>query len=336
MNKFAIAVLSATLVSFSSFTISLAQAAPATFRGGLSQKKLESIYARPEDGSSFFELDGKRMHYRIRGSAGQSPPVILLHGALDSLHSWDEVSAQLEPNMLVISLDLAGFGLSDGVNYSNDVIYNFHVVLTGLISHLKQNTNIDVSSYALAGHSLGGLVAWTYALENKEVSQLILVGPAGYRQKVPPLAYLGQRVGAKILNWLPNQITEPAMIWAFYWDLRLDILGDSAAVTDLYGKAARMAKIFLSEGNIDSYFDLIGHFQTYDFEHEHLVPQIQQPTLILLGDEDDTVSVKTSLPRWKQDLPNARIVEMKGIGHYPQWESTNQVSNEITEFLLNQ
>ncbi|MDB4976969.1 MAG: alpha/beta hydrolase fold, partial [Myxococcaceae bacterium] len=62
------------------------------------------------ESSRYVEVDGKRFHYRIEGSG---PTLILLHGVMASLHTWDGWVEQLASSYRIIRLDLPGFGLSD-------------------------------------------------------------------------------------------------------------------------------------------------------------------------------------------------------------------------------
>jgi len=59
--------------------------------------------------SRFALIEGMNVHYRDEGAG---PPLVLIHGTLSSLHTWDGWVGQLAPHRRVIRLDLAGFGLT--------------------------------------------------------------------------------------------------------------------------------------------------------------------------------------------------------------------------------
>ena len=55
---------------------------------------------------------GLRFHYTEWGGASQ-PPMLCLHGATQTAHSWDEVAPELAASYRVLCLDQRGHGDSD-------------------------------------------------------------------------------------------------------------------------------------------------------------------------------------------------------------------------------
>ena len=82
---------------------------------------------------------------------------------------------ELGPQARLISVDLPGHGLTGAWprdEYTVEAYADFIEVLVDTL-------NLD--RFVLAGHSLGGAVAWTFAATRPDrVSQLILVDAAGY------------------------------------------------------------------------------------------------------------------------------------------------------------
>ena len=52
----------------------------------------------------------------------------------------------------------------------------------------------------------------------------------------------------------------------------------------------------------------------------------------LINGLDDPVSGKHALERYKELIPNADVVELEGIGHYPQVEAPGAVLSAFLEF----
>ena len=76
--------------------------------GDKSLDELTKVYANEH--SDFLVADGVHAHYRIEG---QGQPVVLLHGAASSLHTWDAWAERfVTSGYQVIRFDLPGFGLS--------------------------------------------------------------------------------------------------------------------------------------------------------------------------------------------------------------------------------
>jgi len=86
--------------------------------------------------------------------------------------------AELKDRYRLILVDLPGHGLTGDWprgDFSIDAYADFIEVLADTL-HLDR--------FAVAGHSMGGAVAWTFAVTRPErVSQLILVDAAGFRAR---------------------------------------------------------------------------------------------------------------------------------------------------------
>ena len=55
-------------------------------------------------------VGGTRIHYMVQG---RGPTLLLLHGVLGSLQSWDGWVTELAPHYRIVRIDLPGYGLSD-------------------------------------------------------------------------------------------------------------------------------------------------------------------------------------------------------------------------------
>ncbi|MFC8851512.1 alpha/beta fold hydrolase [Streptomyces sp. NPDC057144] len=111
-------------------------------------------------------VEAGRLHYE---SAGEGPPVVLLHGGMLDLHMWDEQFSWLAAlGYRVIRYDARGHGRSSTV--ARD--YAHHDDLHDLLTHL------DVPCATLVGLSLGARTAVDTAIAHPEsVSALVLASP---------------------------------------------------------------------------------------------------------------------------------------------------------------
>jgi pimeloyl-ACP methyl ester carboxylesterase len=96
--------------------------------------------------------------------------LLLLHGYGESLETWDEVVAQLQPALGVVGLDLRGHGDS-GWPTSGD--YSLEATVRDLHASVDQ---LGFGRIVLAGHSTGGMTALAYAAaETERVAALALL-----------------------------------------------------------------------------------------------------------------------------------------------------------------
>ena len=136
------------------------------------RQALEAEYARAP--SVFVDVLGVRVHLRDTGPRG-APAVVMLHGFASSLQTWDSWARDLERDHRVIRYDMPGFGLT-GADPSGDYTDARAIaVLLGLLDRL------GVGRASLAGHSMGGRIAWGFAVAHPErVAKLVLVAPDGF------------------------------------------------------------------------------------------------------------------------------------------------------------
>ena len=130
----------------------------------------EVLIARyASDQSKFIDVAGARAHVRDQGNPA-CIPLVLIHGAGGSLHIWEGWVRELGSKARLISVDLPGHGLTGAWprhEYTVDAYVDF---IEALVDALK------LDRFALAGHSLGGGVAWTFAATRPDrVSQIILI-----------------------------------------------------------------------------------------------------------------------------------------------------------------
>ena len=88
--------------------------------GPLSLAGLKDRYAHPDSGSRFIELGGFNVHYRDEGDRNK-PVLVLIHGVVASLHTWDDWLPAFAADYRVIRFDVPGFGpLSVDVSYGGN------------------------------------------------------------------------------------------------------------------------------------------------------------------------------------------------------------------------
>ncbi len=115
------------------------------------------------------------LHYKV---TGEGPTVVLLHGLFGSLENLGMVARELSKSFRVISIDLPDHGQSyhtDSFSYDN---------YASIVQSTLQSLNID--SYDLLGHSMGGKVAMKMALSKpNNVRKLIVadIAPVAYEHR---------------------------------------------------------------------------------------------------------------------------------------------------------
>jgi pimeloyl-ACP methyl ester carboxylesterase len=268
--------------------------------------------------SAFIDIDGMPVHYIIEGKLDDSLPIVFIHGTSASLHTWDTLSSLLKANKKIIRFDLPAFGLT-GPNPLNQYNFNFY---NQFIDQLLLKLN--VTKCIVAGNSLGGSIAWNYAIASPDkVKQLILLDASGYPKKDEKGSLGFKLAGIPVLNQALKHISPISLIRksledAFY---------NKAFVTEQM--VQQYHDLLLREGNRSAILELFQHPMKPDATK---IKTITQPTLIIWGKEDQLISY-TNAALFKQDIQDSRVLVLDKVGHIPMEEAPNQVATAILEFI---
>ena len=168
------------------------------WRPDIPVEKLLEEYAG--ENSRFVEIDGLKVHYRDEGSG---EPVVLLHGVLSSLHTWDGWTAELQRERRVIRLDLPGFGLT-GPGTEPQINLDYYVEFMA-----KFLDALGLERVTMAGNSMGGGITWLFAARYPErVDKIVLLDAAGFLTADDNLN-LFKLAGSPVLKPLVRYCTPP-------------------------------------------------------------------------------------------------------------------------------
>ncbi|MCB0838436.1 MAG: alpha/beta hydrolase [Bacteroidetes bacterium] len=276
-----------------------------------------SIYLQKytNEASRFLVFDGTLVHYR---DEGEGPVLLLIHGAFSSLHTFDQWVAELKNSFRIIRIDLPGFGLSQA---RIDHKYDVDTYIRCLNTVLKL---LDVESCSVAGSSLGGWLAWEFALEQpQKVDKLILIDSAGFLdEKSIPLPFRMART--PFVNKIVRYIIKKNVLEVF---LR-QVYGDSSKITPEL--VDRYYDLFSREGNPEAFFALVnGKFK----DNTHQLSHIKAPTLIMWGEKDEWLPVANGY-RFLSEIPQARMIIYEDLGHIPMEEDPHHTAIDAKAFLL--
>lgn len=283
--------------------------------GNLTKEELEAKYAPAT--SQFIEIDQTRIHYR---DEGVGPTIVLIHGVLASLHTWDGWTENLKRDHRVIRLDIPAFGLTGKLGSEN---YNLENYLN-LIEHFLKKIKAP-EKFILVGNSLGGLFAWNYSLSHPEqIDRLVLIDSVAYPQKFPlVLKLIISPLARYFPPWIVPQFIVRKSVESVY--------GDRSRIQP--GTVERYADINKYPGNHKASITIFQYMESLSQTELATLPflkKLKMPILILWGEKDQWIPYS---PRWKQDLPNAQIIIYPGVGHVPMEEIPDQTVGDFRHWI---
>ena len=293
----------------------------------ISREELETKYATGS--SQFFELsDSSRIHFRDEGKS-EKPVIVLLHGFNGSLFNFERLVPLLADDFRLISIDLPGFGLTGATVSGNYTTEGFMYVITKLIEELR------IEKFSIAGNSMGGGVAWRYALENpQKVENLILLASSGVgtkedrerfkeREKNQSIAWRLLDSGAlkKFLHYYTPKFFATEALKRSVFDQKFAN----------YEHAMQFHDLVLLEGSRNAILSMTMGGRRAMYGPEAL-SEIVAPTLVIHGEEDNIINVKRSFI-FEENINNVKLKIYPGIGHLPMYEDPVRTASDIKEFF---
>jgi pimeloyl-ACP methyl ester carboxylesterase len=288
----------------------------ANYRADRTVADLLAQYGTPE--SKFLAVDGLQVHYRDEGPRADTVPLVLIHGTGASLLTWDGWVSALKAKKRIVRLDLPAYGLT-GPNTSDTYSGSYYADF--LASFL---TKAGIRQCDVAGNSLGGFVAWQFALAHPErVRKLVLIDAAGYplQSQSVPLAFQIARM--PILKEFVAYITPRSVIEQSIKNVYADPTKVSDQLIDQY------LNMTLRAGNRRAFVSRINQKPDSLWQR---IGQINTPTLVLWGAEDRLIPISNAA-RFHQDLPNDTLVVLPKAGHVPMEEAPKQTAEIVWSFL---
>lgn len=247
------------------------------------------------------------LRFLRQGEGGES--VVLLHGFGGDLNNWLFSAPALAAQRTVYALDLPGHGGS-----SKDVGPGDLEFLVGAVRQFLESQGLE--RVHLVGHSIGGLIAASLALEAPErVASLTLVASAGLGEEINR-EYIDGFISAESRREL-----KPALELLF---------ADRGLVTrQLVDNVLRYKRI----DGVDQALQAIdGGLCSEGRQRVVIVDRLADlatPLLVVWGSEDRIIPAAHA-ERVPED---ARVYRLDGQGHSPHMEAAGDFNSLVEEFL---
>ena len=268
--------------------------------------------------SRFLVFDDTLIHYRDEGNS-DGFPLLLLHGAFSSLHTYNGWVKELKQDFRIIRIDLPGFGLT-GPNQRGEV----HGMIMYKRCILTVLDRLKVEKCHIAGSSLGGWVSWEFAADYPErIAKMILIGAAGFlEQKNIPLPFKMARTpfASTVGRFAIHRKVMEQFIQQVYFDKNKI----TEALIDRY------YDLFTQEGNMSVFFEMANSKVQ---EETDKLEGIAAETLLMWGKYDTWIPVE-SVYRFHRRLPHSSIIIYDNCGHLPMEELPRQSANDVRDFLI--
>jgi pimeloyl-ACP methyl ester carboxylesterase len=321
--------------AFSTFVLALFSAVP------ISPQAITQWADRSPHKSGFVTVNGVKLHYLDWGGKGEA--LLFLHGLGDSAHNFDDIAPRFTDHFRVLALTRRGHGQSDKPETGYET--------STLVEDIKQFLDaLKIKRVTLVGHSMA----------DKEMT--LFAGQ--YPQRVKKLVYLDaayDRSGlaeVQAKNPLPQPRPAKEDLASFdayrgWWEKHRGFWSDAVESnlretslapdgTIKPSVAGSVAQAIMQGANTPPMDYTKLQAPALSFYAIYGVPRWLQPDA---GEEMrkkvETHLVESRLPfqrtnieRFRKEVKNGRVVELKDSDHYVFVVSQDEVVREMRKFLL--
>lgn len=241
------------------------------------------------------------------------PALLMIHGFGSNKETWLRFAKHFSKDFQVYIPDLAGHGQT---GYQADWDYSAPAQARRLLQWMNQ---MNIETAHLLGHSMGGFVAGTMAVNYPHrIRSVVLISPVGVvspqasqvdrlieQGKSPFLVHTRQEFAAMLGLSMSKPPYVPQPVQEYLADQYIE-------------QRAHLEKVFVG-------------FHRKDMLDSRL-DEVRMPMLVVWGGKDEMVN-PSSLSVWTRGVKNARSVVYEDLGHMPQVEDPLRVAKDVWGFL---
>ncbi len=284
----------------------------------VSQNEASAEASFPPEGE-IIDVDGVPIHAVVMG---EGPDVVLIHGSSGNTRDMTFALAPiLAKNFRVIVFDRPGLGYSGSFNPDGESIEEQAIILQKAAAILGADKPI------VAGQSYGGSVSLAWAVTRPEnISALVLIAPAAIPWEIP-LDGFNRLASTSAGNALALPLIS-AFVPEWYVEKALDQVFAPQSAPEGYarhfgpGLTIRRSSM---HANAKQRANLLEEIRALQPQYK----DISVPTEIVHGTADETVGLWWHSQRLIEQIPDAELIELAGIGHMPQVVAAPEVAAAI-------
>ncbi len=293
----------------------MAPPTPAADAPWLSLEQLRAKYADPKGRTAM--IGGVEVYYK---DEGKGAPILLIHGSVSSLKTYDGLAARLSQHYRVIRYDIPPQGLSGPV--SNEALAALKP--TDIAEQLL--AKLGIVKVTVVGVSSGGTMGVQIAAKRPDLVQRLIISNAPADLVRPDNRTLTPQLQAALADYKKRGYQSQA-----YWDAFLDFYAgnparyDSAYHRQIYDMNRRAPRA-----------NLLGLVAVVE-DHAKAVAAmnaVKAPVLLIWGGADPLLPY-AAMDALAGYLTNAAVskIRLDDVGHYPPVEVPERYARLVAAYI---
>ena len=264
-------------------------------------------------------IQGIHIHCAEAGSNFRDPPVILLHGLIDSHRTWQQIVPKLAESRRILMPDLPGHGLSSRPNASYTLEWYSKIMAQWVVESGFEQVD-------LVGHSLGGGISQMLLLECRDrIRRIGLIASGGLGREISfllrlaSIPYVVELCGQPFMKHLttfmcslPDSRRTPDEIKAL------------SAMNAQKGTARAFAR------TVRDLMNLGGQRYTF-YQRSHEVSSL--PAIRVFWGEKDSIIPAKHGRFFSNKVDGVKFISFAKSGHSPHHQEPTNVASALCEFL---
>jgi len=246
---------------------------------------------------------------------GEGQPAIILHGLFGQSDNWVTVGRRIADQFHVFIPDQRNHGQSP-----HTPVHSFPAMADDLSEFIEEH---EIVNPILIGHSMGGKVAMTYALENPgKVKKLVIIdiSPRKYPERVIHTQVISQMMSIDLEKPFTRGEVEKLLDERIP-DTRIRMFIMKNLYYKLHGRLAWRLNLEAINQSMELLFDGINSENKY-----------KGPTLFIRGGNSDYV-LDSDFPLIKKLFPEAVIKTIDGATHWVHADAPEELCALLSGFL---
>lgn len=268
-----------------------------------------------------FEFAGHKLFTRTDGSGDA---LLLIHGFPTSSFDWSFLWPKLAIHFQLHAIDMLGFGLSDK---PLDYAYSLKASADQWQAYVL---NQGLKEVSILAHDYGDTVAQELLARQLEgtlpfkINKICLLNGGIFPEATFPI--LMQKLLLSKIGPLIARLTSYQRFSSSMRKICKAPLSD-ALLLEHWQLLSR------SNGNL-VLPKIIQYIRERRINRTRWVSALQNTNipLCLINGIEDPISGASMVKRWRELVPRSRLVQLQGVGHYPQWEDPQRVISAVQDF----